>query len=127
VESQVTLQAVHAANTVAIMNRNFYARLQDEFVQHMAVLWANLSRLTNVLIIINLSMFFLTGAVTRYGFYYTFYSLFCLGLVAIGLVLPTGLHGRLWYYLVMIVLEGIAIYLVIVSGWYWVKIMKVAT
>jgi len=48
-------------------------------------------------------------------------------LVAVGLILTTGLPSRLWYYLAMIVLEGFAIYLLIVSGWYWVKIMKVAT
>jgi hypothetical protein len=82
--------------------------------------WSHLSRFTNLLIILNISMFFLTGLVTKENYYYTFYSLIFLGLVKAGLLLPLGLMNRLWYYLIFLVFEIVGIYFLVASGVYWV-------
>ena len=98
---------------------------QKQFERHYALLWTNLSRLNGLMIIANLSLFFLTRLVVEKGYYYTFYSLFCLGLVALFLLLPLGLFRRLWFYLCCLVLEGIGIYFLVASGWYWVVTTRV--
>ena len=49
---------------------------QKQFERHYALLWTNLSRLNGLMIIANLSLFFLTRLVIEKGYYYTFYSLF---------------------------------------------------
>ena len=51
------------------------SRYHLAFVNDHVLLWGNLSRLNGLLIILNISMFFLTGLVAQ-GYYYTFYSLF---------------------------------------------------
>ena len=57
------------------MLKQRYRDLAIAFVSDHAVYWNNLSRLNNLLIIMNISMFFLTGLISQ-GYYYTFYSLF---------------------------------------------------
>ena len=82
--------------------------------------WSILSRLTSLLIILNISMFFLTGRVTRQNYFYTFYSLMFLILVYLGALLPLGLLGRLWYYAFFLAAEGMGTYFFVASVWYWV-------
>jgi len=77
------------------------------------------------LIILNISLFFLTELVTRQGYYYTFFSLLCLGVVAIGLLIPLGLVNRLWYYCIFLFAELVAIYFLTASIWFWVGTNKV--
>ena len=48
----------------------------ESFSQHYAGYWSHLSRFTNLLIIANISLFFLTELVTKQSYYFTFYSLF---------------------------------------------------
>ena len=67
-----------------------YARWQSFFVNDHAHFWSNLGRLNNLLAIMNISMFFLTGLVTK-GYYYAFYALICLG---IDVILPTSTFGE---------------------------------
>lgn len=52
--------------------------------------WSHLGRFTNLLIILNISLFFLTELVTRQNYYYTFYPLIFLGFVQIGLLTRWG-------------------------------------
>lgn len=56
-----------------------------------------MSRLNYLMVIINISMFFLAGLVAK-GYFFTFYSLVCLGIVGVGIVIPTPHIRRLWYY-----------------------------
>jgi hypothetical protein len=98
---------------------------QKQFERHYALLWTNLSRLNGLMVIANLSLFFLTRLVVEKGYYYTFYSLFFLGLVALALILPHGLFRRLWFYLFCLILEGVGIYFLVSSGWYWVVTSRV--
>ena len=51
------------------------ATLTKSFEQQHSVLWGNLSRLTGILIVANISLFFLTGEVTAHGYTYPIISL----------------------------------------------------
>ncbi len=95
-------------------------KLREHFQVNYAVYWANLGRFTNLLVILNVSFFFLTELVTTQGYYYTFYSLLALGLVYLGLLVPVGRLDRLWYYLIFLVCEIVAVYFVVVSVVFWV-------
>ncbi len=103
------------------MEDRLYQRLERQFSRSAVTHWAHLSRFTNLLIILNISMFFLTDLVIKHGYYYTYYSLFFLALAATGPLMPIGLLNRLWYYLIFLISEVIGIYFLVVSGWYWVN------
>ena len=103
------------------MNANLYQRLERRFASHADTHWAHLSRFNNLLIILNISMFFLTDLVTRHGYYYTYYSLLFLLLAALGPLIGFGLLGRLWYYSMFVLSEFAGSYFLVASAWYWVK------
>lgn len=90
----------------------------------MILYWSNLSRAANLLILLNISLFFVTELVTKQGYYYTYYSLFLLLVVKIGLLLPLGLLDRPWYYCIFLMCEILAAYFVISSIWFWVVMNK---
>ena len=96
------------------------AHLQRDFKSNYGTYWNNLSRLTNMLIISNFSLFFLTELVTRDRYYYTHLSLGFLFIVHIALIVPLGLLDRIWYYRLCLLLEFGSIYFFVVSIWYWV-------
>lgn len=91
----------------------------------MPTYWANLSRSTNLFVIVNISMFFLTEMVIKKGYYYTFYSLGLLLTVKIGLLFPFGLLNRLWFYCFFLMFEIVGVYFLAVSIWYWVITNKI--
>ena len=95
-------------------------KCQAAFAADHLVLWTNLSRLNGLLVILNISMFFLSGLVTQ-GYHYTFYSLICLALVRYISLIPTPLLKNLWYYLFSLVLGTLGAYFLIVSIVYWVS------
>ena len=90
------------------------------YQRHLAMLWGNLSRLNNLLVLMNISMFFLSGLVER-GYYFTFFSLGCLGVVGFAILIPTRLIDRLWYYLTLLALEFVGAYFLIASVTYWIQ------
>ena len=65
-------------------------------------------------------MFFLTGLVAQ-GYFYTFYSLICLGVVGIGSLVPTALIRKLWYYWLFLLVELAGLYFFVASLIYWVE------
>ena len=65
-------------------------------------------------------MFFLTGLVAQ-GYFYTFYSLICLGVVGIGSLVPTALIRKLWYYWLFLLVELVGLYFFVASLVYWVE------
>lgn len=97
-----------------------YSRLDEFYRNNMVTFWANLSRLNNLLIIINISMFFLSGLVAQ-GYFYTFFSIGCFAVVAILMILPTPALGRLWYYLLNLLIELVGLYFLVASIIYWVR------
>jgi len=103
------------------MSETLYKRLQCRFAPQAGRQWGHLSRMTNLLIVLNVSLFFLTNLVTQQGYYYTFYSIFFLSLAGLGAVLPFGLLNRLWYYSVFLFCDLIGAYFIVVSVWYWVN------
>ena len=105
-------------------NNGMGDKIVKAFTRDYPVYWANLSRLTNLLIILNISMFFVTELVTTAGYYYTFYSLFFLFLVFISLLLPLGLMDRLWYYAVFLIFESVGVFFLVSSVVYWVKMNR---
>lgn len=102
------------------MLRQRYHCLQRLFGAQQSMYWSNLSRLNNLLVIVNISMFFLTGLVAK-GYFYTFYSLICLGFVGVVAIVPTQLAGRLWYYWTFMLFEVLGLYFLVASVLYWVK------
>jgi len=97
-----------------------YEKLDTAFDADHMNFWGNLSRVNNLLVIMNISMFFLTGLVAR-GYYFTFYSLICLGVVAMGSLIPTTLIRKLWYYWMFLVVELIGLYFLVASVLYFIK------
>jgi hypothetical protein len=94
--------------------------LDESYKKYLIIFWSNLSRLNNLFIILNISMFFLSGLVSR-GYTYTFYSVSCFLIVAIVTILPVGFVGRLWFYLLNLFIEFVGIYFFIASIAYWVE------
>jgi len=103
------------------MQHSLFYRMAGCFADNATTFWANLSRLTGLLIIGNFSLFFLTGLVVRQGYYFTHISLGFLFAVELGLIIPLGLFGRFWYYYLILFFELAAIYFFVVSVWYWVS------
>ena len=56
------------------MLKDSYKKLENAFDADHVNFWSNLNRFNNLLVIVNISMFFLSGLVAK-GYYYTFYSL----------------------------------------------------
>ncbi len=101
--------------------KKVYGFFQSSLIEHRKIYWENLNHFNSLLIVLNLSLFFVTKLVVEQGYYYTYYSLMCLGVVQVCLLLPLGLLDRFWYYFICIVFEFIAFYFIVVSVWYWVK------
>ncbi len=97
-----------------------YLQLEESYRNNRNLLWPNLGRFNNLLVIVNISMFFLSGLVAQ-GYFYTFFSLLCLAVVAILLILPLPYLERLWYYLICLFLELTALYFLTASIIYWVR------
>ncbi|BCS99006.1 hypothetical protein DSLASN_46380 [Desulfoluna limicola] len=58
------------------------------------------------------------------GYYCTFCSLICLIVVAAGILFPLGLVTRLWYYLIFLFFGCIAVWFIVVSVWYWLRVNR---
>jgi hypothetical protein len=99
--------------------------LQDHFRTHHGIDWMNLSRFTSLLIILNISLFFVTELVTRAGYFYTNFSLLALLAVKFTLLVPLGLLNKLWYYGIRLASVCIALYFLISRVWFWVGMNKV--
>jgi hypothetical protein len=102
------------------MMKAHYSRLETVFDADHVNYWSNLSRLNNLMVIVNISMFFLSGLVAK-GYFYTFYSLICLGVVGIAALIPTMLIRRLWYYWIFLIVEFVGLYYLVASIVYWVR------
>ncbi len=102
------------------MLKHAYTNWERFFTLDHAIFWANLTRLNNLLVVLNISLFFLTGLVAK-GYFYTFISLGCLAGVSIAAILPTPLIRRLWYYGLCFLFELGGIYYLVNSIVYWVR------
>jgi hypothetical protein len=102
-----------------------YQKSAEQFSKDHKVYWSHLSRLNGLLVILNVSLFFLTELVTTQSYYFTFFSLLSLGFVYLGLLIPIGCINRLWYYLIFLFLEIIGGYFLVASGWYWVSTNRI--
>ena len=97
-----------------------FEKLQHAFDRDHVNYWSNLSRINNLLGIKNISMFFLTGLVSK-GYYYTWYSLVCLGVVGMGVLVPTTQSRILWYYWIFLTVELSGLYFLVASVIFWAK------
>jgi hypothetical protein len=102
------------------MMKAYYSRLESGFDADHVNYWSSLSRFNNLMVIVNISMFFLTGLVAK-GYFFTFYSLICLGVVGVAALVPTLLIRRLWYYWIFLVVEFIGLYYLVASIVYWIQ------
>jgi hypothetical protein len=115
-----TGRTVPGEKSAPAMSRAMYAILEGSFKEHLAVFWANLSRLNNLLIILNISMFFLTGLVSM-GYFFTFFSIGCFSIVALLTIVPVARISRLWYYLLTLFFEFAGMYFLIASIVFWLQ------
>ena len=90
------------------------------FSRQNPILWGNLSRLNNLLIAINISLFFLSGLVAQ-GYYYTFYSIGFLIAVAILTLIPGPFLSSLWFYVLCLLFEFVGLYFLLASVVYWIR------
>ena len=100
--------------------RRWYANAAGEFRANHGLYWSNLAHLNNLLAILNISLFFMTGLVAQ-GYFFTYFSLGAIMLVALITLLPLPCARRLGFYLGCLLLEGIALYLLVASAAYWVQ------
>ncbi len=64
------------------MPKTIYKTCETDLKNNLVIFWSNLARVNNLLVIMNISMFFLTGLIAQ-GYYFTFISLTCLGIVGV--------------------------------------------
>ncbi len=102
------------------MEKHHFSKLMETFKRDYTLYWNTLSRFNNLIVIVNISMFFLTGLVAQ-GYYYTFYSLASATVVAMGAIIPTPWVSRLLYYGIFVIFEFVSLYFVAVSVIYWVQ------
>ncbi len=102
------------------MPKTIYKTCETDLKNNLVIFWSNLARVNNLLVIMNISMFFLTGLIAQ-GYYFTFISLTCLGVVGVGVLIPTPLIKSLWYYLVFLFIELFGLYFLVISIVYWVR------
>lgn len=96
-------------------------RLGARFREQHTVLWPALSRTANLMAMMNVSLFFLNGAVRCGGSYYPIISLMLLATASLLIVLPLGLHQRLGWYVVVLVLAWAAGWLLGTSILVWLR------
>jgi hypothetical protein len=99
--------------------------LRGHYEAHKNMCWMNLSRSAALLIILNISLYFVTELVTWQGYWDTYFSLSALLAVEFALLVPLGLVGKLWYDGISLVAVGIALYFLIASVWFGVGMNKV--
>ncbi len=97
----------------------FWRRCEDSFHQQHSILWPAVSRTANLLAMLNVSMFFLNGAVKSDGYFYPLISLSLLAAATLLILLPLGQHDRLWYYLAVLMICTAAGWLLGASVLYW--------
>ena len=113
VEAEISEPTIPPRNGT-LSGLSLWKRLSKAFARDYAVYWDSLGRLNSLSIVMNISAFFLTGLIYQ-GYYYTYYSLSLLCLVAIGIQIPTLWLDRLKYYLLFLLAEVIALYFLIAS------------
>ncbi|MFU8892978.1 MAG: hypothetical protein ACNA8L_05060 [Luteolibacter sp.] len=96
-------------------------RCQDCFREQHAILWPALSRSISLLAILNVSLFFLTGAVRTDGYWFPLVSLALLAIASLLLLLPLGFHDRLGFYLLNVAICAVAGWFLGASIVYWLN------
>jgi hypothetical protein len=100
-----------------------YHTYDEKFRLHKEALWGCLSRQNNVLIVANISLFFVSGLIAK-GYFYTFISLGLLGFSGVLMIFPVLSYSRLWYYLVAILFHLAGMYFLVSSVFYWINTLK---
>lgn len=73
------------------------------------------------MVILNTSLFFLTGAVTHGGYYYPVIALVLLTIAKLLILLPLGFQARLPFYMIVLALWIAAGWLLGASIFYWLR------
>lgn len=107
-------------STAQAWYQRWYIEAANEFKTNHGLYWSHLGHLNNLLAILNISLFFMTGLIAR-GYYFTYISLSAIILVALITLLPLPCARRLGFYLGCLALEGIALYLLVASAIHWVQ------
>jgi len=100
--------------------KRLWDRCNQIFQEQSVYLWPHLSRAINLMVIVNVSLFFLTGTV-RHGYYFPIISLCLLALATLLILLPLGLQKELPFYFAVMGLCLTAGWFLAASIVYWFK------
>jgi hypothetical protein len=98
-----------------------WSKCERCFREEHSILWPALSRTANLLAVLNVSLFFLTAAVRKGGYWYPVVSLTLIGVATLLILLPLNLHGRLGFYLLVLALYVASALLLGASIAYWLR------
>jgi len=99
---------------------NKWKRMDAIFRDNYVMYQDHLQHATQLMILLNITLFFLTELVTKHGYYYTFISLGMLGCVQLALVMPFGFMRTLKSYCIFLLIEAIGVYFFLSSVVYWI-------
>lgn len=91
------------------------------FHEQNIFLWPHLSRAIGLMVVLNTSLFFLTGAVTHGGYYYPIIALVLLAIAKLLILLPLGFQARLPFYMIVLALWIAAAWLLGASLIHWLR------
>ena len=100
----------------------FWRDCARSFETDHAIYWPHLSRATGLLVMLNVSLFFLNDAVSCGGNYWPLKSLGLLVMVEVAMLWPHGLGRRFGYYAALMAFWLAALGFFIASVSYWLVI-----
>jgi len=103
----------------------YYSHSAESFGKNAMFYWLNLGRVSNILILLNFSLFFVSELVSQQGYFFPIISIILLGVVELAILFPTKLVSRLWYYLIFLGIALLAAYFFVASILYWVKMSSI--
>jgi hypothetical protein len=101
--------------------RAVWNRCDRCFHEQNVFLWPHLSRAIGLMVVLNTSLFFLTGAVTHGGYYYPVIALVLLAIAKFLILLPLGFQARLPFYMIVLGLWIAAGWLLGASIFHWLR------
>jgi len=101
--------------------KDMHADCVRNFQEHHLLLWQNLSRSTGLLAMLNVSLFFLNGAVSCGGNYWPLKSLILVGATSVLMLLPFGSFRHLAFFAILFTLWLVAVGFFVASVHHWLS------
>ncbi len=102
--------------------KSFLEKLSKHYKENYQLYLDHMQQFNHLLILLNISFFFVTELVIKENYYFTYFSLAALGLIQLLVLLPFRWIKNYKFYLFLLFLMMVAGYFFIASVVYWVKI-----